>query len=202
MDDGLETLGITEEEEEQDINVGQPIHQEVGQEAIDQSEVNDQDDDNTQIQTGVDHQETAQGTVDGNDLAESSSEPGDAKYSSAGSSFSDAEYTNEQGADNDEELNQAQEEDIDQDHETIFADDTADLDGTDVTVLIATPIDVQEELEEVVDDDNGDNGVVCILNQGELQLVELTAEIQAFIDAGFVTELPLEACLTSGIGLG
>lgn len=57
-------------------------------------------------------------------------------------------------------------------------------------------------LEEVVDDDNGDNGVVCILNQGELQLVELTAEIQAFIDAGFVTELPLEACLTSGIGLG
>jgi hypothetical protein len=72
VDDGLETVGITEEEEEQDTNVDQPIHQEVGQEAIDQSEENDQDDDNIQTQTGVDDQEIAQGTADGNDLAESS----------------------------------------------------------------------------------------------------------------------------------
>jgi L-lysine 2,3-aminomutase len=72
VDDGLETVGITEEEEEQDTNVDQPIHQEVSQEAIDQSEENDQDDDNIQTQTGVDDQEIAQGTADGNDLAESS----------------------------------------------------------------------------------------------------------------------------------
>jgi len=33
-------------------------------------------------------------------------------------------------------------------------------------------------------------------------LVELTSEVQDLIDAGFVTELPLEACLNAGIGLG
>jgi len=204
VDDSLETVGITEEEEEvEDSNIEQPIDQGVGQRLVDQSEENDQDDDNTQIQTGVDDQDTAQGTVDGNDLAESSSESGKAKkYSSSSSSFSDTENSNEQGAGNDAELNQDEEQDIDQDHAAIFADDTADLDPANVAVPIAIPINVQEELEEVVDDDNGDNEVVCILNQGELQLVELTAEVQDLIDAGFVTELPLEACLNGGIGLG
>ena len=200
VDDSLETVGITEEEVE-DSNTEQPIDQGVGQRILDQSEENDQDDDNAQIQTGVDDQDTAQGTVDGNDLAESSSESGKAnkKYSSSSSSFSDTDNNNEQGAGNDAELNQDEEQDVDQDHAAIFADDTADLDPANVGVPIAIPINVQEELEEVVD---GDNRVVCILNQGELQLVELTAEVQDFIDAGFVTELPLEACLNDGISLG
>ena len=154
LDEPLQSLAITEEEEElEDTTIDQPVGQEVGQEVVNQSEENEQDDDSTQIQTGADDQDTAQGIVDGNDLAESSLESGDSNKKYSSSSFSDAEYRNEQGADNDGELNQAQDEDVDQDHATIFADDTADLDDANVGVPIAVPINVQEELEEVLPPD-------------------------------------------------
>lgn len=187
VDDTLESVGITEEEEVEDTNIDQPIDQEVGQEVVDQSEENDQDDDNTQIQTGVDDQDTAQGIVDGNDLAESSSESGDAKkkYSSSSSSFSDAENSNEEGADNDGELNQAQEEDVDQDHASVFGDDTADLDDANVAIPIAIPINVQE-VEEVVEEPEPpaeeDTITVCIIGEGEEEVT--LEELQELVDEG------------------
>lgn len=188
VDETLESVAITEEEEVEDTNIDQPIDQEAGQEVVNQSEENDQDDDNTQIQTGVDDQDTAQGIVDGNDLAESSSVSGDAnkKYSSSSSSFSDTEYSNEQGAGNDGVLNQGQDEDVDQDHAAIFADDNADLDDANVGVPIAVPINLQEQAEEEVEEPEPpveeDTITVCIIGEGEEE-VNLE-ELQELVDEG------------------
>ncbi len=199
VDDTLQRLTITEEEEElEDTAIDQPAGQEVGQEVLDQSQENDQDGDNTQIQTGADDQETAQGIVDGNDLAESSLESGDSNKKYSSSSFSDAEYRSEQGADNDEELNQAQDEDVDQDHATTFADETADLDDANVGVPIAIPINVQEELEEAIPPVDGeeDTITVCVDREDEEpETLEVTlSELAELTDDPDVEFIQLGSC--------
>ncbi len=200
VDDTLESLTITEQEDElEDTTIDQPVGQEVGQEVVNQSEENEQDDDNTQVQTGADDQDTAQGIVDGNDLAESSLESGDSNKKYSSSSFSDAEYRNEQGADNDRELNQAQDEEVDQDHATIFADDTADLGNANVGLPIAVPINVQKELEEEVTpdeeppvDEEEDTIRICTPEGEGFVTFE---ELQELIDEGVNISIPAENVL-------
>ncbi len=88
--DTLESVGITEPEEEDSNIEQQPIDQEsdqVGQEVVNQSEDFDGTSTNTQTQAEVNAQDITQGLADGEDSAESKSESGDAeKYSSSSSS--------------------------------------------------------------------------------------------------------------------
>jgi hypothetical protein len=153
VDDTLGTVGIEEEEvEEDDSSIEQqPIDQGVGQETVDQSEHSDGNSNNIQVQSGLDDQDIAQGIVNSNDLAESSSEFGYAKgkYASFTSSSSDgAEGANEQDADNGGELTHEEDQTVDQDGASIFTDDIAHLNPANVAIPIAVPIHVDEQEEE------------------------------------------------------
>jgi hypothetical protein len=156
VDDSLESVDITEEEEvEEDSDIEQePVDQEVGQEGISQSKDFEGSSNNIQIESEVDDQDAAHEIVNNNDFSESNSELGYAKgkYSSFTYSSTDAEKANEQDADNDEELNQDEEQTVDQDDASIFADDAADLHPANVATSIAMPVYVQVQ-EEVVEEE-------------------------------------------------
>ena len=151
VDDSLESIGITEEEEEveEDSNIEQkPANREVGQEGIDHSEDFDGTSNNLRTQSGADDQGIAHEIVNSNDFSESYSELGyaEGKYSSFTYSSTGAENkAHEQDADNDGELSQDEEQTVDHDT-SIFADD----DPANVATSIAMPVyvQVQEQVEE------------------------------------------------------
>lgn len=151
--------GGGEEDESNAQEIIQEIEQEVDQE-VDQSEENEQDNDNTQTQVGAIDQDIAQGIEDGDDTAESSSESGDAsgRDSSSSATSGDAENSNEQEAANDAVLTQEQFQEVTQTNEVEFGDDTAILEGTNVAIPIAVPINVQleEEDQPPVEEPEGD----------------------------------------------
>jgi hypothetical protein len=127
--------------------VDQPTDQGNDQ-VLDQSEEIDQDDNNTQSQIGATDQDSAQGVVDGDDLADTNSQSGDAKkkyYGSSSSTSGDALNDNEQGGVNDADLNLDQDQTVDQGHASVFGDDAAELDDTNVAVPLGVPVNTQEE---------------------------------------------------------
>ena len=201
VDDTLERAGITEVEEEtaaEDSNteqqIQQPNDQQVRQQLLDQSEESNRNNDNAQTQTGAEDQDSAQGVVDGDDLAESQSESGDAKKYST-SSFTSGDGVNEspQDAASDGELNHDEHQTVDQHGTTIFGDDAADLDDTNVATPTAIPVNAQEELEEVLPpiDSEEDTITVCVGRENEepetleVTLAEL-AQLSADPDVEFI----------------
>ena len=169
VDGILDDVGITDNEEEAadtSQTIDQPVTQDLTQ-AVDQSEDNDQDNDNTQTQAGAIDQDIAQGIVDGDDSAKSSSESGDAKYhSSSSSSSGDASDVNDQAAENNGDLAQDQSQTVDQDNTATFGDDSADLDAANVAVPIAVPINVDENNQEEEPEEEANLVLVCE-RQGE-----------------------------------
>jgi hypothetical protein len=190
VDNTLERAGITEEEDEEgvedsntDQQIEQPNDQQAGQQ-LDQSEESNRNNDNVQTQTGVEDQDSAQGIVDGDDLAaESISKSGDAKkYSTSSSTSGDAINENPQDAANDGVLNQDEAQTVDQQGSTLFGDDTADLDDINVAIPTAIPIAIEEQLDNEVlppVDGEEDTFTVCVLPFGgfpteqEVTLAEL-----------------------------
>jgi hypothetical protein len=134
--------------------IGQPTDQGNDQ-VLDQSEENDQHDNNTHSQIGASDQDSAQGIVDGDDLSETSSQSGDAKkkyYGSSSSTSGDALNDNEQGGVNDADLNLDQDVTIDENHASVFGDDTAELDNTNVAEPLGVPVNIQEEESVLVEE--------------------------------------------------
>ena len=185
MDDTLERAGITEEAAAEDSNTEQQIEQPNDQQAaqrLDQSEESNGSNDKAHTQTGVEDQDSAQGTVDGDDLAKSSSESGDAKkYSTSSPSSGDGVNENPQDAGNDGLLNQDEHQTVDQHGTTMFGDDTADLDDTNVAVPTAIPIAIEEQAEdgeeEVLPPVDGEENTfrVCVIEDGGIdETLEVT----------------------------
>jgi hypothetical protein len=137
--------------------IEQPIEQEIDQE-VDQSEENEQDNDNTQTQVGVIAQDIAQGIVDGDDEAKSSSESGKARadkkgYARSSATSGDATNANIQLAQNNAVLNQNQQQTVSQSNVANFGDDTAELAAANVAIPIAVPINIDQYLIRLLNDD-------------------------------------------------
>src|SRR5918911_970595 len=64
----------------------------------------------------------------------------------------DALNDNEQGGVNDADLNLDQDVTIDENHASVFGDDTAELDNTNVAEPLGVPVNIQEEESVLVEE--------------------------------------------------